>query len=50
MLVGRQQATHLRLSFGLLDAESIREGVRRLAAVVRAHRRELPALGSLPVN
>ena len=50
MLVGRQQAPHLRLSFGLLDAESIREGVRRLAAVVRAHRRELPALGSLPVN
>ena len=50
MLVGRPQATQLRLSFGLLDAESIREGVRRLAAVVRAHRGERPALASLPVN
>jgi len=50
MTVGRPQETYLRLSFGLLEPEAIRTGVRRLAGVIRAHRDELPALASLPVN
>ena len=48
MLVERPRATHLRLSYGLPDSALIREGVRRLAGVIRAgaertaHRRSLP--------
>jgi DNA-binding transcriptional MocR family regulator len=36
MLVERPRATQMRLSFGFLDPDQLREGVRRLATVVRS--------------
>jgi DNA-binding transcriptional MocR family regulator len=49
MLVERPRATHLRLSYELSDPDRIREGVRRLAGVIRSpgygqppQRRSLP--------
>src|SRR5207237_882656 len=48
MLIERPQATHLRLSFSMLDPDQLIEGVRRLAGVVRslqaarASRRTIP--------
>lgn len=50
MLVERPQATHLRLSFGRLDSETTREGVRRLAGVIRAQHDDRRERASLPVN
>ena len=49
MLVERPRATHLRLSYGLPDVAAIGEGVRRLAAVIRAMHARSPARRSLPV-
>ena len=37
---GRPDATYMRLSFGYLDGEQIREGVRRLGVAIRALSRE----------
>ena len=50
MLVERPRATHLRLSYGLPDPEAIREGVRRLARVIRALHGAAPRRRSLPVT
>jgi len=50
MLVERPHATHLRLSFGRLDNDTAREGVRRLAGVIRAQREDRRERASLPVN
>jgi 2-aminoadipate transaminase len=36
MLVERPRATQLRLSYGLADADGVREGVRRLSCVIRS--------------
>ncbi len=50
MLVGRPQATHMRLSFGAVDPELLREGVRRIAATVRAEPHVQPRRDTFPVN
>jgi len=50
MLVERPRATHLRLSYGLPDAAEMREGVRRLAAVVRSLSAATPQRRSVPVT
>ena len=50
MIVGRPQATQLRLSFGPVAPDAIRTGVRRLAGVIREDRGAFPALDALPVN
>lgn len=50
MLPERPRATHLRLSYGLPDAGEIREGVRRLAGVVRSLSLASPQRRSLPVT
>jgi DNA-binding transcriptional MocR family regulator len=50
MLIEREQATHLRLSYGLVEPAGLREGVRRLAAVVRSLADRLPEGHSLLVN
>jgi 2-aminoadipate transaminase len=48
MLVETPRATHMRLSFSLVDPEEIEEGIRRLSGVIRAlqshgrQRRSLP--------
>lgn len=47
--VERPRETHLRLSFGMLSEEQIDDGVRRLAAVVRAVQRNEGPRQSLPV-
>jgi len=49
MLVERPRATHLRLSYGLPDPGSIRDGVRRLATVIRSLHSGAPRRRSLPV-
>jgi 2-aminoadipate transaminase len=50
MLPERPRSTHFRLSYGLADADEIREGVRRLAGVVRALSLASPQRRSLPVT
>jgi 2-aminoadipate transaminase len=50
MLVDRPRATHLRLSFGSLPPEIAREGVRRLAGVIRDLHDTPPERRSLAVN
>jgi DNA-binding transcriptional MocR family regulator len=49
MLPERPRATHFRLSYGLPDAEEVREGVRRLAGVVRSLALATPQRRSLPI-
>ena len=49
MMAERPRATHIRLSFGYLDAEELEEGVRRLAVAVRAVRPR-PRREALPVT
>lgn len=49
MTVERLRETHLRLSFGMLSEQQIEDGIRRLAAVVRAAQRSEGQRQSLPV-
>ena len=49
MMAERPRATHLRLSFGYLDPDELREGVRRLAVAVRAVRPR-PRREALPIT
>jgi 2-aminoadipate transaminase len=50
MLVERPRATHMRLSYGLADDDSVREGVRRLGSVVRSLSAATLQRRSLPVT
>ncbi|HXR13230.1 MAG TPA: PLP-dependent aminotransferase family protein [Solirubrobacteraceae bacterium] len=50
MLVARPRATHMRLSYGLPDKAMLREGVSRLAGVIRASAAATPQRRSLPVT
>jgi len=50
MLVERSRATQLRLSYALPDRAQIREGVRRLAAVIELVGRQSTHRASLPVT
>ena len=50
MLVERPRATHFRLSYGLADHSLIREGVRRLAGVIRSIELRAPQRRTLPVT
>jgi 2-aminoadipate transaminase len=49
MMVERPRATHIRLSFGYLDPDDLREGARRLAAAVGAVRPR-PRREAMPVT
>ena len=49
MMAERPRATHIRLSFGYLDPDELREGVRRLAVAVRAVRPR-PRREALPIT
>jgi DNA-binding transcriptional MocR family regulator len=49
MLIERPRATHLRLSFSMLDPEQLAEGVRRLAGVVRSLQAARGRRRSMPV-
>jgi DNA-binding transcriptional MocR family regulator len=49
MMAERPRRAHARLSFGYLDPPELREGVKRLAAAIRAVGRARPRAEALPV-
>jgi hypothetical protein len=50
MLVERPRATQMRLSYGLAEPAPIRDGVRRLARVIRSLQSQAPQRRSLPIT